>query len=221
MIVLHTTKYGDTSLIVHGYTREHGRESLMLRGAAKPASGKSRRHSTALLHPLSLLEITASDNPAGSLGYLKEFTPEFRLDSVRNDRYKGAVAVFISEFLYKCLCESTSDPEMYEFIRDAVLKLDSMQNSCASFHLWFLIRFAEISGFPPVSGFENEYDPFTSEQKTVLGTIGPLSCEEAMSVPMTGSFRGELCMALVDYIGWHLGMKINILSAGVLHAIFS
>ena len=28
MIVLHTTRYGDSSLIVHGYTREEGRTSL-------------------------------------------------------------------------------------------------------------------------------------------------------------------------------------------------
>jgi len=221
MIVLHTTKYGDTSLIVHGYTLEHGRESFMLRGAAKSASGRTKRHPTALLHPLSLLEITAAENPASSLRYLKEFSPEVRLNTIRSDMAKMSIAVFISEFLYKCLCESISDPEMYEFIREAVQKLDSMHSPCANFHLWFLIRFAEISGFPPVSGFENEYDPFTSEQKTMLEAIGPLSCEEAMSVPMTGSLRGELSMALVNYIGWHLGMKINILSAGVLHTIFS
>lgn len=218
MIVLHTTKYGDTSLIVHGYTLEHGRESFLLRGAA---SGKCRHHPTALLHPLSLLEITASENPSGNLRYLKEFTPEFKLDTIRSNMSKVSIAVFISEFLYKCLRESTPDPEMYRFITESIIRLESYQGSCSNFHLWFLIRFAEISGFPPISGFENEYDPFNSEQKQILETIGRISCEEAMSVPMTGSLRGELSMTLVGYIGFHLGININILSAGVLHEIFS
>ena len=40
MIVLHTLKYGDTSLIVHGYTKEEGRVSFILRGAFRQSSGK-------------------------------------------------------------------------------------------------------------------------------------------------------------------------------------
>ena len=52
MIVLHTTRYGDSSLIVHGYTREEGRTSLMLRGAFR-TSGKRRPSppGAVLLHP--------------------------------------------------------------------------------------------------------------------------------------------------------------------------
>jgi len=221
MIVLHTTKYGDTSLIVHGYTLEHGRESFLLRGAAKSASGKSRHHSTALLHPLSILEITASENPSGSLRYLKEFSPEVRLDTIRSNMAKGSIAIFISEFLYKCLRESTPDPEMYRFITESVIRLESLEGSCANFHLLFLIRFAEISGFPPVSGYESEFNPFDTEQRKILETFSHLAYEAAMDIPMTGSFRGELCMTLVSYISYHLGININILSAGVLHEIFS
>ena len=40
MIVLHTLKYGDTSLIIHGYTKEEGRVSFILRGAFRQSSGK-------------------------------------------------------------------------------------------------------------------------------------------------------------------------------------
>ena len=53
MIVLHTTRYGDSSLIVHGYTREEGRTSLMLRGAFRTSGKRRPSHPGAvLLHPL-------------------------------------------------------------------------------------------------------------------------------------------------------------------------
>ena len=69
MIVLHTLKYGDTSLIVHGYTQEEGRVSFILRGAFRQANGKrgSSNHGTVLLHPLSIVNYVASKSPKGSM----------------------------------------------------------------------------------------------------------------------------------------------------------
>ena len=49
MIVLHTTRYGDSSLIVHGYTREEGRTSLMLRGAFRTSGKRRPSHPGAVL----------------------------------------------------------------------------------------------------------------------------------------------------------------------------
>lgn len=221
MIVLHTTRYGDSSLIVHGYTRDNGRESFLLRGVGKTTPGGNKRHSTALLHPLSILDTVTSENRLGKLKYLKEFTPSARLDNIRSDIAKSSIALFISEFLYKCLRETTPDPRMFDFIADSILTLETLEKPFSNFHILFLIRFTEISGFPPVRGYEKEFDPFDSVQKTVLEAITPLTPEEAMKIPLTGRIRSDLSETLIKYIGFHLGLHLDILSSKVLHAIFS
>ena len=108
-------KYGDTSLIVHGYTQEEGRVSFILRGAFRQANGKkgSSNHGTVLLHPLSIVNYVASKSPKGSMSYLKEFSPKYRLHSIREDFSKISIAMFISELLYRTLLHSERDGELY------------------------------------------------------------------------------------------------------------
>ncbi|MBQ0006768.1 MAG: DNA repair protein RecO [Alistipes sp.] len=221
MIVLHTTRYGDTSLIIHGYTRDNGRESFLLRGVGKSSKKGDKRHSTALLHPLSILDAVTTENRLGKIGYIREFSSAARLDSIRSDISKSGIAQFLSEFLYKCLRESIPDAQMHDFIVRSILTLETLEKPFANFHILFLMRFAEISGFPPVHGFEKEFDPFDSAQKAVLAAISHLSTEEAMKLPLTGSMRSDLSEALIQYIGFHLGLHLEILSSRVLHAIFS
>ena len=160
MIVLHTLKYGDTSLIVHGYTQEEGRVSFILRGAFRQANGKkgSSNHGTVLLHPLSIVNYVASKSPKGSMSYLKEFSPKYRLHSIREDFSKISIAMFISELLYRTLLHSERDGELYAFLEDAVLKLEAVEGSPANFHLWFLDRYTAFLGFPFERGFNLDAD---------------------------------------------------------------
>ena len=124
MIVLHTLKYGDTSLIIHGYTKEEGRVSFILRGAFRQSSGKrsAPRPEVVSLHPLSIVNYVASKNMKGSMPYLREFSPKYRLHSIREDFDKISIAMFISELLYRTLLHSERDEELYDFLEDAVLR---------------------------------------------------------------------------------------------------
>ena len=181
MIVLHTLKYGDTSLIVHGYTQEEGRVSFILRGAFRSSRSRSRTsaHGTVLLHPLSIVNYEASRSPKGSMAYLREFSPKYRLSSIREDFDKISIAMFISELLYRTLLHSERDEELYAFLEDAVLKLEAVEGSPANFHLWFLDRYAAFLGFPFERGFNLDFNPFTPEQTDRLRSIHEASFEEA------------------------------------------
>lgn len=220
MIVLHTTRYGDTSLIIHAYTAESGRESFLLRGAGGGSSGKSRRHATGLLHPLCILDYVASGRPGSSMRYLKEFTPKIRTDSLRSDIRKSGMALFISELLYKSLLGGEHDGTMYAFLEDAVTRLEKAPDSCPNFHLWFLLRYAEVLGF----GIHTEnsgYAPFSGSQMELLGKLNRIPYDKMLSLPLTGTVRSELATALISYIGYHLGISVNILSLSVLHDVFA
>ena len=221
LIVLHTVRYGDTSLIIHGYTEDEGRCSLMLRGAFRPQSGKRRpvSHNVALLHPLSILNYMSARNQKGSMSYLKEFSPKYRLYSIREDFHKISVAMFVSELLYRTLLHSERDPELYAFLENAVLRLEAWEGSSANFHLWFLDHYSAFLGFPFEKGFTSGFNPFSLRQIDRLATIHDSTFEEAMAITMTGDERKELVEAVLRWLEWHTGSRIGLRSVNVLHQI--
>lgn len=221
MIVLHTLKYGDTSLIVHGYTREEGRVSFLLRGAFRSSQGRRRSPNpgAVILHPLSIVDYVASGNPRGSMALLKEFTPKYRLHSIREDFDKISIAMFISELLYRTLLHSERDEDLYGFLEDAVLRLEALEGSPANFHLWFLDRYSAFLGFPFEKGFDLDYNPFTPQQISRLMILHESAFEDAMALPMTGNDRKDLIGAIIRWLEYHTGSRIELRSVAVLHRI--
>lgn len=221
MIVLHTLKYGDTSLIVHGYTKEEGRVSFILRGAFRQSSGKrgAPRPEVVSLHPLSIVNFVASRSLKGSMSYLREFSPKYRLHSIREDFDKISIAMFISELLYRTLLHSERDEDLYDFLEDAVLRLEALEGSPANFHLWFIDRYAAFLGFPFERGFNLDYNPFTPQQTARLRTLHEASFEETMVMAMTGAERKELIEAVLRWLEYHTGSRIELRSISVLHQI--
>lgn len=220
MIVLHTTRYGDTSLIVHGYTREEGRASFMLRGAFRSSGKRRPSHPGAiLLHPLSIVDYVVSRSPRAGMAYLREFSPKYRLHSIREDYDKISVAMFISELLYRTLLHSERDEGLYDFLEDAVLRLEALEGSPANFHLWFLDRYSAYLGFPFEKGFDQDYNPFSPVQASLLHILHEADFWEAMAVPLKGTDRKELVEAVIRWLEYHTGSRIELRSLAVLHQI--
>lgn len=223
MIVLHTTRYGDTSLVVHGYTEDTGRCSFLLRGAYRSASGKKRQsvHNTVLLHPLSIVNYVATANPRGNMPGLREFTPKYRLNSIRENFSKIPVAMFVSELLYRTILHSERDTQLYAFIEDSVLKLEAMEGSPANFHIWFMDRYSAFMGFPFEKDSLQDYNPFTPQQVSRLEFMHCASFEDAMACPMTGTERKDIVEAVLRYLEYHTGSRIAMRSMQVFHDVFS
>ncbi len=226
MIVLHTVKYGETSLIVHGYTREDGRGSFMLRGAFKGAgtshksSSKGSTNAVAALHPLSIINFESSRNTGRSnLRYFKEFAPKYNLYGIRSEFARTSVAIFIGEVLYRTLLLSERDEAMYDFIEDAILKLENTQLSTANFHIWFLDRYVTLLGFPFDQGYAEIFNPFSQAESQLLQQVHESEYERAMQVPMTGEVRSHLLAGIIKYLEYHLGTKLEIKSLQVLRSM--
>ncbi len=225
MIVLHTIKYGDTSLIVHGFTREEGRGSFMLRGAFKSTGARksaSRRNtnSVAILHPLSVINFERSAATGRTdLHYLKEFAPKHHLYEIRGDFTKTSVAMFIGEVLYRTLLLSERDEAMYDFIEDAILKLEKATSGTANFHIWFMDRYLTLSGFPLEQGYADVFTPFSPSEAMILAQVHESEYEQAMQIPMTGEVRSRLLSGIIKYLEYHLGTKLDIRSLQVLRTM--
>ena len=153
------------------------------------------------------------------MAYLREFSPKYRLHSIREDIGKISIAMFISELLFRTLLHSERDEGLYDFLEDAVLRLEALEGNAANFHLWFLDRYAAYLGFPFERGFNMDYNPFTPQQTGRLQTLHEAAFEEAMALPMTGVDRKELIEAVIRWLEYHTGSRIELRSIAVLHQI--
>ncbi len=226
MIVLHTIKYGDTSLIIHGYTREEGRCGFMLRGVFK-STGEVRKsgarnssNAATALHPLSVIDFESSRSTGRSeLRYLKEFSLRHHLYGIRSDFAKTSVAMFIGEVLYRTLLLSEKDEAMYDFLEDAILKLENATSGTANFHIWFMDRYLTLLGFPLEQGYADVFTPFSPSESQLLQQIHECGFEQAMQIPMTGKMRSHLLAEMIRYLEYHLGTNLDIRSLQVLRSM--
>ena len=64
-----------------------------------------------------------------------------------------------------------------------------------------------------------DFNPFTPEQTDRLRSIHEASFEDALSLPMTGAERKELIEAVIRWLEYHTGSRIDLRSLSVLHQI--
>lgn len=217
MILLHTTKYGDSSIILHGFTRDQGRRSFIVRGMGK----KRGSNSTALLHPLSILDVELRPGGEYSIAQLKEYSPKYPLHSLRSSILKNTIAIYISELLYRTLHDSECDPALYDFIEGSILTLNSLEGAVPNFHIWFTIKYISLLGFMPDSSTVGLFETFNPWQKELLGRFLTSGIDECMVIPINRGRRNEFIDSLVRFLEQSLGQKIEIKSLGVLHQILT
>ena len=77
IIILHTTKVGENSLVIHTLSREYGRRGFLVRSIGK-------RMPASFFLPLNMLEADVSENPRSSLHSIRNLTPKYPLMGIRN-----------------------------------------------------------------------------------------------------------------------------------------
>lgn len=224
IIVLHLTKYGDSSLVVHAIDSACGRCSYMLRGA-----GRSKRVTMGTLHNLAILDIVSVANPKSSMAYLKEYEPALPLTSLRSDMDKNAIAMFISELLYRTIVAQNNDERLFSWLCEAIARLDAVGataagpsgKNIANFHLWFLAGFCTVMGFGPArEGLFDGCDLLHADNLALLRQLTAAEFTEAMAIPLTGARRRDFCEQMIRYISYHLGINLNLRSLDVLHELY-
>ncbi|MFH0761550.1 MAG: DNA repair protein RecO [Bacteroidota bacterium] len=144
-IVLSQIKFGETSLIVHLYTRRWGRMGILVPGAR--TSSKNRK--THLFQPLTILELEVYYKSSRDLQKIKEARNHSPFVHMTGDPVKSSVALFLSEVLNKTLREETPNEDLFDFLSYHIQYLDVADHSVANFHIYFLIRLARYFGFNP------------------------------------------------------------------------
>lgn len=151
VIVLRTTKLGDTKIIVDTYARTEGRISFV---TSLPRSGRGRVKKQ-LFQALAQLSVTADIRPRLSLQKLREAQFATPYTTLHTDPYKICIAMFLAEFLSDSLRSEAPDSRLFDYISDSLLWLDNCgERGFANFHLVFLMHLSRFLGFyPNLSGY--------------------------------------------------------------------
>lgn len=144
-LVLHTTRYAETSIIAKIFTRELGLRSYMVKGV-RSVNGRTKQN---LLQPLTYLDLTVYNNPRHQIQYVKEMHP-----AAHQSGYDGvsmALVFFMDEVLYKSLKEEEPNQPLFDYVVGELQSLDKHRNS--SFPINFLLHTARHLGIEPMDNY--------------------------------------------------------------------
>ncbi len=149
-IVLHTTKYGESSLVVHCYTEQLGRQTFMVKGVRK--SRKQNRSN--LFQPLFILDFEVYHKDSREIQLVKEVSRAVSLNSLPFDITKSTQAIFMAEVLYRVIREEEPNPMLAQFLTNTIQYLDTMVEASPDFHIIFMFNLSRHLGFYPQNNFE-------------------------------------------------------------------
>lgn len=150
-IVLHTTRYGESSLVVHCYTEQFGRQTFMAKGVRK-----SRRNNRSnLFQPLFILDFEIYHKESRNMHLVKEVSRAIPINSIPYDITKSTQAIFMAEILYRVVREEEPNPMLAHFLINTISYLDALENPMPDFHLIFLFHLSRFLGFYPQNNFDD------------------------------------------------------------------
>ncbi len=233
--MLHSIRYGDTSIIVHMITEKYGRMAFIIKGAR---SKKNAFHAN-LFFPLNILQIEAYYRSNANLQKIKEVNLYLRYNSLHNDPIKSAVIFFLAEVLYRFTQPEHINPELFEFFFNSLLYFDKIEKDYQNFHLVFLIHLLRYEGFYPTLNYSSENNTFSIQSGRFIPSsiMGPADMDENLSfkfalllkcnyssmhnIQLNTFERKQLLNKLIEYLQVHMHHFPTINSLPVLHEVFN
>ena len=155
-IVLTHIRYGESSAIVHIYTKSFGMQSYMVNGAY----GRKKRSNFQLLQPLNLLEMEVNHRVDKDLQRIREFKVSPPMMRIPFSQSRRAQAFLITEILSRTLRSEGMNISLFEFLEQGILALDSEINGLENFHIWRLFNWTRYFGFLPNNNFSDKFPWF-------------------------------------------------------------
>ena len=210
LIVLHTTKVGENSIVVHALSKEYGRRGFLVRGAGKRLMS--------LLLPLNILEAEVTESAKSTLLSARNLTARHSLLGIRNNIFKNSMTMFMSEVLYRVVKDGSLEEGLYEWCEHSILLLDAIQEDFSNFHLRFLLELTVALGFSPEA---RDLQPFVGDHYPIVDRFMRGSFAETMLFPMNGQLRNEIAEEVLRYIEYHTESSVNVNSLRVLRDLFA
>ena len=209
LIVLHTTKFGENSMVIHTLSREYGRRGFVVRSMG--------RKTASLLLPLNILEAVVVESSRTNLYTARNLIASASLMGIRSSLYKNTMTMFLSEVLYRVVKEGTAEPGLYDWCEKQIRLLDAIDTDFSNFHIRFLLEPTVALGFSPNV---EDLRPFAGDKMPVIEKLMSTSFAESMLIPLSGAHRNEICENVLRYIEYHTESTLTVNSLKVLRELF-
>ncbi|BBL06457.1 MULTISPECIES: DNA repair protein RecO [Alistipes] len=233
-IVLHTLKYGDSSMVVYLLTDVGGRRSYMVQGV-RSRSGRGSK--LALFQPVFPVEFEGLESPRQEMHRFREVRAGFALQSLPFDVRKSTMALFMAEVLYRLVRECEPNEPLFTFVWNSVGALDAMREGVANFHLWFLANLSRLLGYRPGNDYtpgawfdirEGEYASVRPSHPGVMSQECARLLDELLhcdvrrlgTIPLNRAQRSDFLNAMLVYFGYHLDAISAVQSVRILKEVF-
>ena len=236
LIVLHTIKYTESSLLLYAYTHLFGRQTYLLRGVRRAKNHSAVAH----FFPLNILEAEVYHKQGANMQYIKEYRAVSALQGIRTNLYKSVIALFLGEVLYKTIKEEEPNAMLFRFLVHAIEELDALSEGFVNFHLHFITHYCAHLGYAPTLNFHPEHTPifdipqgsfvpvgtasalaFSKEESILLHHFYTApNASAAAAIPLHAAFRNRYIEAIIRHLSYHLNTSLELTSPKVLRQIF-
>lgn len=209
LIVLGTTKVGESAVVVHTLSREYGRRGFLVRSGKKAGM--------TLFLPMNVLEAEVVENSKSELWAIRNIGLKEGLPSVRGNLYKNTMTLFLAEVLFRTLREGMAEDGLYEWCIGSLLALNALESDFSNFPVRWLMELAGAMGFRP--GFD-DIAPFAKENLKEMKLLLNADFSESMLIPLNGATRNALCEELLQYLSYHTEYPVQVKSLSVLRELY-
>jgi len=211
-IVFKYFKYGDTSIIAKIFTAKFGLQSYIVNGVRS----KRSKNKIALFQPLTLLDLVVYHNPNKDINRISEIKCSAPFLSINSQMQKSAMAIFLSEIMYKSIKEEGEVEDMFEFIESSISLFDHLEEQYQNFHLQFLLKLSRFLGFA-VESSDPAFNSLSPEEKNLLVTLYIEPYEKWISV--TNEIRRKILDLVIRFYKSHIDSLKEINSIKILQEI--
>jgi len=144
-IVLKTTNYSESSVIVQVLTDKFGMQSYLINGVKKPKA-KVKMNMLQSLHLLDMVVYHKMNTNIQRVSEVRQ-TPVFK--RIPYDIVKSSIVIFLNEVLYKSIRQQSADDDLFDYIFNSIAWFDESEGFNPNFHLAFLLKLTRFLGFSP------------------------------------------------------------------------
>jgi len=143
-VVLKSFPYGETSIIARCYTRDHGKVSVIVKGARRKKSPMA-----AYFQPMNYLDIVYYHRQTRSLQSVSKASFVEIWSNLNQDLMKITYGLAVIELTEKTNTEDDPHPELFDELTDVLKALDSEKLRLNLIFWYYQIRLLTILGFKP------------------------------------------------------------------------
>ena len=144
-IVLKTTNYSESSVVVQVLTDKFGMQSYLINGVKKPKA-KIKMNMLQSLHLLDMVVYHKTNTNIQRVSEVRQ-TPVFK--SIPYDMIKTSIVIFLNEVLYKSIRQQSADESLFDYIFNSIASFDEIEEINPNFHLSVLLKLTRFLGFSP------------------------------------------------------------------------